>query len=285
MQLNVEHIDSAGVLSEFQLQISLPRFLKHAALAGQGPGALFPTLSRGIGLLLYYQQYIQVGTGFALTGLNAPAAADPTELGDFSTIAGKAFADLLAKFLVPASFTFTYEAVLSAAGQPIVGVRPDFYCISPLGQFSIESKGRSSATAPPSLIMEAKRQARSGALPVGFCFASIAYNLYNSPHCLFYDPVLMDTPINHELHRTLIRDYHNQIIRDLFSINQRSTRRINQRDFFTFPFNSRLGRIEFLVDRQIEGYLLNNDANINIFEPLDEERIYVDRDGIGVLIG
>lgn len=287
MIVNVEHIDSSGVLTTLPFSISLPKFLKHGAVAGQGPSALFPSLARGIGLLLYYQNYIQVGPGFALNGFIEPAVTDPTELGDFSTIAGKAFSDILAKAIVQAPFTFTYEAALALAGQPIAGTRPDFYCLSPAGPFSMESKGRKTSTLSPSIIMEATYQAASGspALAVGFCYASIAYDLYGTPQCLFCDPVRPDAPLNLPLQRALIRSYYDQILRDILGGNQRPVKSIGGREFLTIPFYFNLVHMEFLVDRRIENYRSQNEPILSGFEPIDLEHLYIDRDGIGVSIG
>jgi hypothetical protein len=288
MIVPVEHINGAGVVNNFNLDVSLPVFLKHAALAGQGPGpTLFPTLTRGIGLLLYYQEYINIGPGLTLIGFHRPAICDPTELGDFTTIAAKTFADILAKFVLATPFTFTYEAALVALGLPLIGSRPDFFCLSPAGQFSLEAKGRQTVTAPASLLTEAKAQSAAGAIPVPFSYASVTYDLYGATQCRFHDPVQRDTADDLDLHVRLINDYYRQIVRDITGQGQPNVRRIGDREFLTYSFQLFRRRIEFLVDREIEGRQAMNQA-VNQPQPfgrVNEEDVYIDRDGIGVSIG
>lgn len=289
MLVAVQHVDGAGVKKPITQSISLLQFIKHGALAGQGPGAtFFPTLTRGIGLLLFYQEYIRVDSSLSLTGFNLTAGGDPTELGDFSTIAGKAFADILAKKVLGAPFTFTYEAALAAAGYPVVGVRPDFYCPSPSGQFSLESKGRKGAS-PKSLMAEAKKQSQAGVLPVSFSYASVTFDLYNKPKCHFHDPIQRAAPEDIDLHRSLARRYYDFIIRDLLNSKQWARKRLGERDFLAYRFQTRWGAMEFLVDREIESRLHaelpTDDVVHKGFEPINNERFYIDRDGVGISFG
>lgn len=282
MIVPVEHINGAGVVNNFVLGISLPVFLKHAALAGQGPGpTLFPTLTRGFGLLLYYQDYINVGPGLTLQGFHRPTICDPTELGDFTTIAGKTFADILAKFVLGTPFTFTYEAALVALGFPLIGPRPDFFCISPAGQFSLESKGRQTVTAPAALLAEAKVQSATGAIPVPFSYAAVTFDLYGTTQCRFHDPVQRDAPDDLDLHLRLVNGYHGQIVREITGQGQPNVRRIGDRDFLTYSFQLFGRRFQFLVDRGIQG----RQAMDQPYRRVNEEGVYVDLDGIGVAIG
>jgi len=131
MNFLVQHKNGLGVQNLLNLFVSLPAFLKHASLAGQGPSSLFPTFSRAVCLVVFYEQYILCGPMLNFQGFAVPMFCDPAEMGDFSTIADKGFADFLAKNILLAPFTLTYEAVLSILGQPVTGQRPDFLGIYP----------------------------------------------------------------------------------------------------------------------------------------------------------
>jgi hypothetical protein len=266
--------------------MSLLAFLRHAAIAGQGPGTGFlPTVTRGIGLLLFYERYIHLGPGVNLVGFSLPAIHDPTEKGDFSTIAGKAFADFLAKGILGATFTFTYEAALANLGLPITGHRPDFLCTLPNGQFSLESKGLGTPSVGPQVIDEAKTQAGSGAIQVQYSYASITYDLYGEPRCHLRDPTAGEVPAPRKPHRQLARAYYKEIIRDLSDHKQTATERVAEREFSSYPFQSLWGPLRFLVDRDVEARIRESDKVLRGFEPISDERYYVDRDGIGISRG
>lgn len=297
MWLSVEHKDGAGSVSHLHFNVSLPAFLKHAALAGQRHSTLFPTLTRGIGLLLYYQDYVDVLWPRKFYGFNRPQFGDPTELGDFSTIVGKAFADFLAKRVVGASYTFTYEAALLEKNLLIKGPRPDFFCISPKGAFALESKGRQYANVSDDFMGRVKEQSDSGDIAVKFSYASVAYNLYEEPRCRFHDPVREDTPDDKLLQIRLVRGYYESILNEIRSlsgvagvngIEELAASRFfiaEGRYFFLvtrfYLFGSEMG---VLVDFKLVQQSFEQEGVVFGFEPIDLDHIYVDRDGVGVII-
>lgn len=61
MKLQVEYIGGGTKrISTFNYLLSLPCFLKHAAIAGQGNElGLLPSLSRGLGTLMLYGRYFE----------------------------------------------------------------------------------------------------------------------------------------------------------------------------------------------------------------------------------
>src|SRR5690348_5973801 len=108
MRLSVHHIDRQRRASSISPRLLLPAFLKHAAVAGRGGGrSVSSTLRRAIGVALFYGDYLNKVGWLRLHGFRLPPnfISDPTELGDFSTLVGKAVADFLAKRLLNAKFT------------------------------------------------------------------------------------------------------------------------------------------------------------------------------------
>lgn len=152
MKIYVEYINQQGVMSVQQQQITLLGFLKHLAITGQGADfGLLPSLARGLGAALFYGRQIDFDLWLAFKGFRRPDMRflDPTEQGDFSTLVGKGVADYLAKRLLGAKFSHTYEAAMYAAGYQLSGPRPDFYCTTPTQQFAMEAKGLSQRSVSP----------------------------------------------------------------------------------------------------------------------------------------
>ncbi|TRZ99528.1 MAG: hypothetical protein D4R84_01805 [Rhodocyclaceae bacterium] len=294
MKINVEYKDRQGNLEIRKLRMSLPAFLKHAAIAGQGPRlGILPSLARGLGVLMLYGRYIDAPcwsewSGFKKAGLQF---ADPTEQGDFSTLAGKALADFLAKQLLGAKFTHTYEAAMHVRGLPIPGPRPDFYCTTPTQQFSIEAKGYAQRTVSDAEMKLHKAQSHAGPIPVNFSVASVAYNIYDVLQCKFHDPVGEDVEFSRRENNALAKQYYRNLHVGLSehltpeSIKYED-RQFDGYDISPYLFTGRRNRpVTLLFDSRIMGNIERENILEDEYSRIDEGEIYADVDGIGMRVG
>lgn len=293
MQIDVEFIDQKKNLSNHKKHISLPAFLKHAALTGQGQNfGILPTISRGLGALMFYNRYLDYEilkfNGFRKSDLNL---FDPTDQGAFSTIVGKAMADFLAKNMLQAKYTHSYESAMVLMGYPVVGPRPDLYCTTSSQQFAMEAKGFSTKSISPAEMIKHKAQSLSGPISVNFSVASVSYNIYTEPRCKFHDPVGDDAPFYANANETLARMYYSRILEELdnytdFRIvmfNERYFRIYDLSQYFYFPKST------LPVNILIDDACTKKDNSVNFMnlnlQRIDEQFLYVDTDGIGIMIG
>ncbi|MCC7310653.1 MAG: hypothetical protein IT510_05345 [Sulfuritalea sp.] len=295
MKISVEYIDQQGLLQvPPDIQMSLPAFLKHAAIAGQGPRfGILPSLARGLGFLMFYGRYIDAPrwsewSGFRKADLRF---TDPTEQGDFSTLVGKAVADYLAKRLSGAKFTHTYEAAMRQKGHKISGARPDFYCTTLTKQFSMEAKGYSVRTVSEAEMAKHKAQSQAGPIPVNFSVASVAYNIYDGLQCKFHDPVSEGTEFSHRENNELARQYYRNLHVGLSeyltpdSIKYEG-RQFEGYDISPYLFTERRNRpVTLLFDSEIMGNIEHENILKDEYSRIDEDEIYVDVDGIGMRVG
>lgn len=293
MHVNVEYIDRHKALTFHTLQISLPAFLKHAAIAGSGDDlGVLPSLARGIGTMLFYGRYIDAPWLFRFKGFQRPDLKfhDPTEIGDFSTLVGKTLADYLAKRLLHAKFTHTYEAAMCATGYKSFGSRPDFYCTTENEQFAMEAKGFSKRTISDSEMAVHKAQSASGPIPVNFSIASVTYNIYDGPRCKFHDPVSDNTVFHKEENNRLAKLYYRTLYGHLNDyITPRrfdfAGRQYSAFNISPYLFIGKRNRpVKLLFDRKImknieREYILSDE-----YSYVAEEDIYLDIDGIGVVL-
>lgn len=140
MQITVHLRDQQGVAHERELEVALPRFLKSAAVVGRGRVGFTRTFLHAAGVLLLHSEYFDLCWPFRFI---RPQGwdYDPTTMGDFSTLAGRAIADICARQFSGAIATHGHEAAMLAQRIPLIGRRPDLYCDTGLKQFAVESKG------------------------------------------------------------------------------------------------------------------------------------------------
>lgn len=293
MRIQLEYIDQQKKLSSQTPQISLPGFLKHAAIAGQGRDfGLLPSLSRGLGTLLLYNRYIHTAWWLRFEGFRQTDMMflDPTEQGDFSTLIGKAIADHLAKRLLAAKFTHTYEAAMYAAGHPLTGERPDFYCTTKTQQFAMEAKGFAMRSISSKKMVGHKKQSQAGPIKVHFSVASVTYNIYNELRCKFHDPVNEQTEFLVVLNNTLAKQYYLALYEQLTDYIEPNTFEYENRLYDSYdisPFlfiGRRQPRISLLFDKKIIPSIERENILEDEYPFINERHLYIDTDGIGVLI-
>lgn len=130
MILEVEILDASAQIQRTTIDLPLLGLLKHLAIAGQGYMPSAKEYIRTIGMFLHYIEYLSPRALLDSHFSEPPSIRrDPTEKGDFSTIAGKGIADFLCRRISGAKVTFNYEAAMTVNGHRIRGQRPDLYCI------------------------------------------------------------------------------------------------------------------------------------------------------------
>ncbi|MEJ0104733.1 MAG: hypothetical protein WDO19_20220 [Bacteroidota bacterium] len=117
MDISVNRIDTNGVISNEIYKMTRLAFAKHLAVAGQGYAPKPQKILRTIGMLFHYSYYMQ-RTAFNNNRFSEPPMgwSDPTEKGQFSTLAGKAIADFLSKRIDRSLYTVNYEAAMRQLG-------------------------------------------------------------------------------------------------------------------------------------------------------------------------
>lgn len=239
-------------------------------------------MMRYTGNLLEFGQYYGV-FGEPLH-LPYPIEHDPTERNYLSNRLGKALADYLCKDVYKAKYTHSYEGAMSAAGYPIIGERPDFYCDTGTQTFAVEAKGFTVAAVSDNKMDAHKTQSTSGPLVVNFSVASVAYDLYRNPKVKFYDPPLDDAEYDEDLNLELRAMYYRAIlefieISGLFEANPST-----EGAFDRFRSVQRGRHIDIILSKGIyQGAW--QDARWTIdSEKISDESRYVDLDGVGLVL-
>lgn len=304
MEIDIIHKNGLGISTTKVLKISTLGLLKHFGLAGQNYGTTMRAIRRAIGMYFQYSDF------FNQKSLNAskfsqplPAFYDPTEIGDFSTIAGKAIADFLARRLDNATHTHTYEAAMHAKGHRLSSKskRPDLYCYGGGKQFSVESKGFSDATVSENAMAIHKNQSAQGPLKINFSVASVTYNLYNKVKVKYYDPISENNEFDYALNLELSRDYYRGFVQLLESQSTENTPllSVNNKNYFLiqiFPLNDSLSFTQILplhqwlfqaklylaIHTDIRKFAI--EGNLNDLEYYDDILTYIDNDGIGLAV-
>ncbi|HDS1580356.1 TPA: hypothetical protein QEL15_002447 [Stenotrophomonas maltophilia] len=293
MRIDVDFIDLNAKSHSLIVDMSLPAFLKHLAISGQGErGGALMALSRGAGAYLFHRRYFDVRL-WRLAGLRRahPYLHDPTDQGDFSTLAGRAVADFLAKKLLDAKFTHGYEAAMQLKKLPLVGDRPDFYCVTrdSKRQFAMEAKGYGKKYVGSIEMAEHKAQSKSGPLAVHFTVASVLFRCYGKPRCNFHDPLEGDVEFDFELNAALANQFYSGLLEEFDAYLERVNLEIDGREFISYELSSifpvrRGRRASLLLDARIPG-VLNSERVLDFsFEPISSKRIYVDVDGVGFTV-
>jgi hypothetical protein len=294
MKIEVDYLDRAGTSSSVPINMSLPCFLKHAALAGRANHLGFAAgVVRALGILMANHEYFSFKLPIGWLGFSPlpPYMFDPTELGDFSTIAGRAVGDYLGKNLLKAKLSHSYEAVMHMLGYQMKGPRPDFYCVTDNEQFALEAKGYSKSSFGPSAMAVRKAQACSGPVPVHFAFASVTYNLYGAVKCKFHDPVVPDAEFNRRLNGALAFNYYESLYQQLTVLGRPEQTRFNNREYLSYDLDPRyfrhyVQRIRLILPMDVQRQLSPNQYLELRHEQYDSEResVYIDSDGVGIQI-
>jgi hypothetical protein len=305
MEIEVIHKDSLGVSTNKLFNLSTLGLIKHFGLARQSYGTTIRALRRAIGAYFLYHDFFKRSDLINSRFSKPPAYFyDPTEQGDFSTIAGRAIADFLARRIDGATHTCTYEGAMLMGGHNNINVpRADLYCFNSLKQFAIESKGFSDRTLSEKEMRNHKTQSRQGPLDIQFSVASVSYNLYDKIKNKYYDPVNENSKFNFELNRKISSTYYSGFA-DLLK-EQKDVPTLNfsdkNREFNLIPiyspyddylfYNSkfrfrpyRYGTLFLVLDKRVkkfatEGFLKNEEKN-----EIAEDGLYIDNDGIGLML-
>jgi len=169
------------------INLSRPALVKHLALSGCNFIPNIQKLFRCIGMFFHYNYYLRKES-FDNDSFSKPPKSiyDPTEISQFSNIAGKAIADFLSKRIDGSMFTVNYEAAMIADGLSIKGKRPDLLAFPKNSMFAIEAKGLSAGGITPEDMKDHVKQSQSGGISVDFCVASVSHNLYRKVKCNYY---------------------------------------------------------------------------------------------------
>ncbi len=282
MDYSLIHQDAAGVKHHSDRSITYLQLVKHLTFAGIDRTWFFDMPFRYLGNFFEYAQYYQWNNGpMHPLGL---LDADPTERNYLSNRIGRALADHLSKKIYNARYTHSYECAMHLAGLPIAGPRPDFYCDTGASQFAVEAKGFSSATVSNSAMQKHKLQAGAGPLQVNFAVASVAYNLYDTPHVKFYDPVIGDAEYANDLNFQLRENYYRRALSSVEdsgwfeSVNDRVD------EFRVYRSRSLLPSPAILIHDAIVRQTWRDRQWNYERESINEDRFYVDNDGIGVVL-
>lgn len=304
MELEVIHQDLSGTKTNKIINISIVGLLKHFGLAGQDYGTTLRAIRRAIGAYFYYYDYFERAS-LINSRFSKPANYfyDPTDQGDFSTIAGRAIADYLARRINNATHTVTYEAAMKMNGFTDMRVsRADLYCYNSTKQFAIESKGFGVRTVSDNAMNTHKNQSGQGPLYIDFSVASVSFNLYDKIKTKYYDPINENGGYNEELNRKLSIDYYSGFAK-LVSEHKNDFPKLalsESNEYFLIPiFDSYQGlykggrfrrrrfykdNVIFLVlDSRIENFAREGFVNNKQVDFVAEDGLYIDNDGVGLL--
>ncbi|MFX0182942.1 MAG: hypothetical protein ACFE95_07660 [Candidatus Hodarchaeota archaeon] len=314
MLLDVEIKDHNGVVTNRDIEMPYLAFLKHMAIAGQG---YFPTLRsppfirkyhRFFSMRQRYKEYIDRNT-YQNSAFSEPSSifSNPSEKAEFSRIAGYAIADYLTRRIDGALISFNYEAVLKILRIPI-SRRPDLLCYNPDGPFSVETKGLERRSVNSTDMKEHKKQAKSGPYPVNFFIASVAYSLYNNVKVKYHDPKNEDFNNDQDLLTRISKRYYQEIKQLLESgLFEIDLKYINNREYFSLSFKKSihsgilfknhimvplfpikydafLDRFSILIDKICLKYAKKGIEDFELKPYYSKEKIYIDSDGIGLML-
>ena len=262
--------------------------LKHCAFAGQCFKPTFAKYMRSIGYAWVYADYLRNLQNHFSEPI--PALSDPTEKGQFSNIVGRGLADYFAMKLDNVLFTFNYEAVMRLLNMSIKGRRPDLIGITKdNGIYAIEAKGYA-CEATNNHIRNAVIQFQTGPVPINASIASISHSLYIETKCRYTKtkPNAIAT-IDQTQSANLIKAYYKGIS-SLFDISRNDKRfTIRNCSFYKLPlfdkptdlFND--CRISILLPDIMDNIESEHFVVIS-YEIIDEQNLYISRDGIGLCI-
>jgi hypothetical protein len=318
MNIEVEIRDSkdSKEIKNQCFDLTMPAFVKHLAIAGQGYAPKPQKLIRTLAMFLHYRSYIQRHS-FDNNKFSEPPIqlSDPTEKGQFSNLAGKAIADFLSKRIGNSTFTVNYEAAMrmNKPRIPISGSRPDLLAFAPNNQkFAIEAKGFSKKFVNDDEMNNYITQSQAGKINVDYTVACVSYNLYDKIKCKYYDPENDDKSTDKELLKKLSQQYYSGLLEFLNEKYFRfDTIEIQNETFYKVQVSHRLlekyfledfrhncychphcffecmehSRISLLLPKKIKEFATNgitNDIQPFIFDTQDNKYTYIDNDRIGL---
>lgn len=207
MNISVHHVDTRGTTHNRTFRMTRLAFAKHLAIAGQGYAPKPQKILRTIGMFCHYSYYMQ-RQAFNNDRFSEPlpGLSDPTEKGQFSTVAGKAIADFLSKRIDKSLYTVNYEAAMRLLGHRLTGQRPDLIAYAQNAVFALEAKGRHQRG--PGNMTAHKNQAVSGPINVNFSVACVSYNLFQRVTCNYHDPFNENVPYDNVSLAALSRNYY-----------------------------------------------------------------------------
>jgi hypothetical protein len=292
MDIEVEYIDQNRNLSNRTESINGFGLIKHLAIAGQGYLPSVKYYTRTVGLFLHYIEYLKFqDISASHFSEPPPVRRDPTEKGDFSTLAGKGIADFLAKKLSGAKVTHNYESAMTIAGFKVTGKRPDLYCIGTDFQFGLEAKGYSIGSISGNEMLKHKDQAISGPLLVHFSVASVSYNMYEKVYCKYHDPFNRNVRFNEAVNQELNRVYYSGIFEyldfNVFRIEEDLIQ--NRRCFFIdiigpgTPYSLYFGQsnLALILQHEFKKFTTKDFVKFND-DVIQGAEFYLDTDGIGI---
>ncbi|MFN3341366.1 MAG: hypothetical protein ACK40M_01640, partial [Flavobacteriales bacterium] len=122
MNIEVEHKDQSGNITQKNFNLSRLALVKHLAIAGMHYAPKPQKLLRAFGMFFHYGYYLQRNDFYSDKFSSLPAQiSDPTEKGQFSTLVGRAIADYLSKKIDNSLFTVNYEAEMRMRKMSIKG--------------------------------------------------------------------------------------------------------------------------------------------------------------------
>ena len=145
-----------------------------------------------------------------------------------------------------------------------------------------------------------KHQAQSGPIPVNSVVASVAYDLYSRVAVKYYDPIAGFFDGDNNFVQNLIKEYYagvsTYLNKNVFDI---AMKEIQGRTYHVLrlkrlPIDFGFLRdycplfckipLSILLDQDIEQFAQSGEFNYFV-ERIQEENIYIDTDGIGLMIG
>ncbi|MDB4537419.1 hypothetical protein N9230_02265 [Akkermansiaceae bacterium] len=212
------------------------------------------------------------------------AENDPTERNYLSNRIGKALADYCAKRIDGALYTHCYEDAMKVGGYPIVGERPDFYCVTPTKQFAIESKGFSRRSVSENAMAKHKTQSKKGPLQVHFSIASVAYDLYSAPKVKYYDPPNSGVSYDGRFNHRLLKKYYGRILSGLDSPLLTRTGKESGESFIEYQLVEQDHPVKLIIHKDILAEKWKDRSWMSEKAPYDYDVVneYMDVDGIGV---
>lgn len=263
------------------INISEKEYALNIVKAGAGMFAPSNLIRRSQGFIDYYEDFFKVNNFSTANSFNKLTgyAYDPTYIGQFSNMIGKAHANILFKKLSRGWFTYNYEGWAMQMGIKLTGARPDLVGLNLNNQlFTIEAKGWSSKGT------DAKKLAavhQSVSVNVGQTagIASISKDLYNKIEVDYIDPKPSNEVLEfsvEELKRNYYALWRSQIT------NRSKHKNIAGKDIIIFDYLRFLDNY-YLIG--IEKEMLEN-ITLNLFnrEITQGENYLIDGDGVGIFL-
>ncbi|MGT2666788.1 hypothetical protein ACVRYP_05680 [Streptococcus rifensis] len=234
------------------------------------------------GFLDYYEEFFKVDNFTTATGFKKLSgySYDPTYIGQFSNIIGKANTNILFKRLSRGWFTYNYEGWALKNGVKLSGKRPDLVGINFDSKlFTLESKGWTT-TGSDNKKLSAVHQSVSINIRQESGIACISQKIYNNIEVDYIDPLVGDIPIEFDI-RKLIIDYYKNWQRQITEIV--GNKKIDNREIVIFDYLRFLDKY-YLIG--IEKSCLENTDKENFYKDTfsEDENYFLEGDGIGIFL-